>query len=213
MIDWVVIVPIKRFSDGKSRLDPRVDRAELAEAIARDTLDAVAGSERVHMLLVVTDDADLVDDLALPVAATVRIQRRPGLNNAIAEGLRYAEQSWPEFGQAVLLGDLPALTTEDLDETLAAAEDLPLGIVPDTQGTGTVMITAQPDVPLLPAFGVGSAERHRQLGHRPLRAPARLRRDVDTPDDLQAAIQLGVGPRTAAALGLAMAVVDAEYRL
>jgi len=135
----------------------------------------------------------------------MRVQRVPGLNNAIADGLRYAQESWPEYGQAVLLGDLPALTSEDLEDTLAAAEELPLAVVPDASGSGTVMITAQPGVPLLPAFGVGSARRHRDLGHRPLRAPERLRRDVDTPEDLQAAIRLGVGRHTAAALGLARA--------
>jgi 2-phospho-L-lactate guanylyltransferase len=198
VIEWVVLVPIKRFADAKTRLDPHVDRVALAEALARDTLDAVAGSSRVRMVLVVTDDPALVDDLALPVAATVRTQRAPGLNNAIGEGLRYAQESWPDFGQAVLLGDLPALTSEDLDETLAAAEELPLGVVADAAGSGTVLITAQPGLPLLPAFGVGSADRHRALGHKPLRAPQRLRRDVDTPEDLREALRLGVGRHTAA---------------
>ena len=35
MIDWVVIVPIKRFSEGKTRLGDRPDRPALAEAFAR----------------------------------------------------------------------------------------------------------------------------------------------------------------------------------
>jgi 2-phospho-L-lactate guanylyltransferase len=202
VIDWVVLVPIKRFADAKTRLDVGVDRAALAEAIARDTLDAVAGCQRVRMVLVMTDDPALADDLALPVAATVRTQRLPGLNNAIADGLRYAQESWPDYGQAVLLGDLPALTSEDLDEALDAAEELPLGLVPDAGGSGTVLLTAEPGIPLLPAFGPGSAQRHRKLGHRILRAPERVRRDVDTPQDLQAAIRLGVGRHTAALLGL-----------
>ncbi len=204
MIDWVVLVPVKRFADAKTRLDPRTDRAALAEALARDTLDAVAACPRVRMVLVMTDDPNLVEDLSLPVAATVRVQRVPGLNNAIADGLRYAQESWPEYGQAVLLGDLPALTPEDLEATLLAAEEFPLGVVPDAVGSGTVMITAQPGLPLLPAFGVGSAKRHRDLGHKPLRAPETVRRDVDTPEDLQIAIRLGVGRHTAALLGLAM---------
>jgi 2-phospho-L-lactate guanylyltransferase len=200
--DWVVLVPIKRFADAKTRLDPRADRVELAEAIARDTLDAVAGCSRVRMVLVMTNDPRLVDDLALPVAATVLTQREPGLNAAIGEGLRYAQESWPDFGQAVLLGDLPALTAEDLDETLEVADETPLGVVADASGSGTVLITAQPGLPLVPAFGPGSANRHRELGHRPLRAPQRLRRDVDTAQDLQAAVRLGVGRRTAALLGV-----------
>ena len=61
-----------------------------------------------------TDDPQLVDDLRLPVAAVVRTQRSPGLNGAISDGLAYAGESWPDFGVAVLQGDLPALTAEDL---------------------------------------------------------------------------------------------------
>lgn len=200
MIDWVVLVPIKRFEDGKQRLGERSDRAAFAEAFARDTLDAVAGSPRVRMVLVQTDDPGLVGDLRLPVAVTVRTQRAAGLNNAIGEGLRYAQESWPDYGIAVLLGDLPALTSEDLDRTLELAEEVPLGMVPDAAGTGTVLITGQPGMPLLPAFGPGSADRHRNLGHRMLRASERMRRDVDTLEDLDVAARLGVGRHTGALL-------------
>lgn len=205
MIDWVVLVPIKRFGDGKRRFADRPDRAELAEAFARDTIDAVAGSPRVRMLLVMTDDAHLVDDLTLPIAAVVRTQRVPGLNPAISDGLQFAQESWPDYGHAVLLGDLPSLTPDDLDRTLELAEELPLAVVPDAPGSGTVLITGQPGVPLLPAFGPNSAARHRELGHRLLRGTERLRRDVDTPEDLETAIRLGVGRHTAALLGLTTA--------
>jgi 2-phospho-L-lactate/phosphoenolpyruvate guanylyltransferase len=200
VIDWVVIVPIKRFGEGKQRLASRPDRAALAEAFARDTLAAVAAAPHVRMLLVVTDDPLLASDLSLPVAVTVVTQQAPGLNNAISAGLRVANDRWPDWGQAVLAGDLPALTSDDLERTFAIAEEIPLGVVADAHSTGTVMLTAQPGVPLLPAFGVGSASRHRDLGHRLIRGSERLRRDVDTPDDLAAAIRLGVGPHTAEVL-------------
>jgi 2-phospho-L-lactate guanylyltransferase len=200
VIDWVVLVPIKRFSEGKRRLGDRPDRPALAEAFARDTLDAVAASAHVRMLLVVTDDPHLVDDLSLPVAVTVVTQGAPGLNNAIAAGLRVANDRWPDWGQTVLAGDLPALTAEDLERTLEIAEEIPLGVIADAHSTGTVMITGQPGVPLLPAFGVGSAARHRALGHRLLRGTERLRRDVDTIEDLAAAVRLGIGRHTAAVL-------------
>ena len=144
VIDWVVLVPIKRFSEGKRRLGDRPDRAALAEAFARDTLDAVAASQHVRMLLVVTDDPHLVDDLSLPVAVTVVTQGAPGLNNAIAAGLRVANDRWPDWGQTVLAGDLPALTAEDLERTLSIAEEIPLGVVADAHSTGTVMLTGQP---------------------------------------------------------------------
>src|SRR5919199_2454615 len=115
MVDWVVIMPIKRFTDARRRLEGVQDRAAVAEALTRDTLDAVASSRKVRMVLVMTDDPHLVEDLRLPVAAVVRPQHRPGLNGAISDGLDYAGESWPDFGVAVLQGDLPALTPEDLD--------------------------------------------------------------------------------------------------
>lgn len=206
MNDWVVIVPVKRFADGKQRLGERAERAALAEAFARDTLDAVAGTSRVRMVLVMTDDPKLGEDLRLPVAVTVRVQRAPGLNNAIGEGLRYAQDHWPDWAQAVLLGDLPALTSEDLERALELAEEVPLGVVPDSSGTGTVLLTGQPGVPLLPAFGPGSAQRHRELGHRLLRGSERLRRDVDTSTDLEIARRLGLGGHTTRVLQRAIAV-------
>jgi 2-phospho-L-lactate guanylyltransferase len=202
MVDWVVIVPIKRFTEAKTRLDGVGDRAAVAEALTRDTLDAVASAQKVRMVLVMTDDPHLVEDLRLPVAAVVRTQQAPGLNGAVADGLAYAGESWPDFGVAVLQGDLPALTPEDLDTVLESAEELPLGLVPDAEGTGTAMITGRPGVPLLPAFGEGSARRFQDLGHKPLRAPERLRRDVDTLADLRTVVRLGVGRHTADVLGL-----------
>ena len=57
-------------------------------------------------------------------------------------------------------------------------------------------------MPLLPAFGPGSANRHRELGHRVLRGTERLRRDVDTAEDLDVAFRLGVGRHTAALQGV-----------
>jgi 2-phospho-L-lactate guanylyltransferase len=152
------------------------------------------------MLLVVTDDPQLVHDLSLPVSVTVVTQQAPGLNNAIATGLRIAQDRWADWGHTVLTADLPALTWEDLERTLEIAEEIPLGVVADAQGTGTVMLTGTPGMPLLPAFGVGSAARHRDLGHRLLRGTERLRRDVDTPDDLAVAVRLGVGRHTSAVL-------------
>jgi 2-phospho-L-lactate guanylyltransferase len=162
------------------------------------------------MVLVMTDDPHLVDDLRLPVAAVVRTQRSPGLNGAISDGLAYAGESWPDFGVAVLQGDLPALTAEDLDAVLESAEEVPLGLVPDADGRGTAMITGTPGMPLLPAFGEGSAARHQELGHTPIRASERLRRDVDTRADLSAAVRLGVGRHTAEVLGLPVPVAPAS---
>ncbi|MGH3240911.1 MAG: 2-phospho-L-lactate guanylyltransferase, partial [Spirillospora sp.] len=57
-----------------------------------------------------------------------------------------------------------------------------------------------PGVTFAPAFGTGSRAAHRARGAREVLLPGTdsVRRDVDTLDDLRAALTLGTGPRTAA---------------
>lgn len=102
-------------------------------------------------------------------------------------------------GWAVLLGDLPALRAKDLVAALGRAAEHSRALVPDAEGTGTVLLTAT-DGPPEPRFGPGSAQRHAVDAVRlDLDLPS-LRRDVDTAADLAAAVALGVGPHTARAL-------------
>ena len=100
---------------------------------------------------------------------------------------------------AVLLGDLPALTPEELDEALAAAARHPLAFVRDADGTGTTLATAAPGVPFEPHFGPDSAARHAAAGFVELEASDTpgLTRDVDTVDGLEAVLHHGVGDHTA----------------
>src|SRR5690606_25855299 len=50
---WIVVVPVKRATDGKSRLDVAgTDRAALAHAIALDTLEAATACELVAQVVV-----------------------------------------------------------------------------------------------------------------------------------------------------------------
>ena len=61
---WVVVVPVKVLARAKSRIAPLAGsrRAELALAMASDTISAVVASPAAGRVLVVTDD---------PVAAAV----------------------------------------------------------------------------------------------------------------------------------------------
>ena len=75
-------------------------------------------------------------------------------------------------------------------------------MVPDADGTGHHAAHRARAGPLLrPASGPGSRAAHEAAGHVVLAdVGAGLRRDVDTTADLAAAVGLGVGPATAAAL-------------
>lgn len=195
---WHIVVPIKDTRLGKSRLAPAgVERTRLSRAIADDTLAAVVQAVGPGQVWLVTSDEGLVRGW---VARGVHVVDDPGLglNAAIAAGLDRVPMGSP---RAVLLGDLPSLTGVDLVAALDAGGDGAEWFVPDLEGSGTVLRAGRSFVP---RFGPGSADAHAEQGARRLELDLpRLRRDVDDPGSLAAAVQLGVGPATSAALQLA----------
>ena len=193
-VRWTVVIPAKGLFGAKSRLlrasnDPAAHR-ELVQAIRDDTMAAARAAGGVARVLVVTDR---------PGDADALVQRRPGLNNALAEAAEHAARTWPADGIAALVGDLPALAPDALTAALAQAAGHPRSYVADAAGTGTTLLAALPGTDLRPAFGPGSAARHAAEAV-PLEAADSLRQDVDTAEDLWAAAELGLGPATAAVL-------------
>ena len=201
-----VVVRVKPAALGKTRVSvARSDREALARAIALDTIAAVAATARVRRVLVVTDDAEVRAQVAQWPAVDVLAEGDVrGLDAAIAMGADAAGVTAP---RAALLGDLPALTSRDLDAALTLAGEVERGLVPDAEGTGSTLVTARPHAVWVSAFGADSAARHRLLGCADLAVPrdSTLRRDVDTAVQLAEAVALGVGPRTAAVLAAAAA--------
>ncbi|WP_375501184.1 2-phospho-L-lactate guanylyltransferase [uncultured Jatrophihabitans sp.] len=192
---WTVLIPAKSLPAAKSRLAPRAadaaGHARLVEAIRADTLSAARSATGVARVLLVVDRPG---EWA-PVGAQVVVQRRDGLNAALTDAAADARSSWPDDGVAALLGDLPALRPAELADALRQAADLDAGYVPDAEGNGTTMLTAAPGRQLQPQFGAGSAAQHAAVA-RLIEAGPGLRRDVDTADDLLAAVALGLGAAT-----------------
>ncbi len=205
MTGWIVVVPVRRGLDAKTRLGSRPDRPKLADAFVRDALEAVLATPSVAAVVVVSDDPAVGAELGLDESIVIVEQHRAGLNAGVEEAVAAASDRWPELGRAVLLGDVPALTSDALDAALRQAAGVLLGVVPDAEGTGTVLLTAAAARRLVPLFGPGSAARHIASGHVVLPADPRLRRDVDTADDLAEAVALGVGRHTTALLAGASA--------
>jgi 2-phospho-L-lactate guanylyltransferase len=180
-----------------------VAREDLALALAGDALAACCAGMPPGRVAVVTADPR-VASLAVSRGARVVDDPGNGLDAAALAGRDAALLEDPSAGVAVLLGDVPALSPSDLGIALAAAAAHPLAVVPDAEGTGTVLLTALAGSRLRPSFGPGSAARHEAAGHVRLDLDLpRLRTDVDDDSDLRAAVRLGVGPATRAALGLA----------
>jgi 2-phospho-L-lactate guanylyltransferase len=196
---WSIVVPAKRLAVAKTRLRPLTDvlggdaHDDLVLALLADTVAAAAACPSVTEVLVVTDDpaaAAAVRPLDVRVLAD---EPDRGLNPALEHGARHATCS----AVAALSSDLPALRPPELADALHAAAAAQRCFVPDGHGTGTTLLTAT-GTALLPRFGTGSAQAHRDGGAVALTGDwPGLVRDVDTPGDLRDALALGTGPRTA----------------
>lgn len=200
-------MPVKRLALSKTRLHvpghpagPTAAREALALAFACDVVTAGLGCPLVTTVLVVTDDPQASAALAALGALVVPDLPDAGLNPALSHGADLLRAESPDLAVATVSSDLPAATAGDLTAVLSTVEPGQRGFVPDAAGTGTTLLAAGPGAALLPAYGAASRERHRTSGATELTGPARLRRDVDTADDLAAAVALGVGPHTTEAL-------------
>ncbi|MFT3715689.1 MAG: 2-phospho-L-lactate guanylyltransferase [Gordonia sp. (in: high G+C Gram-positive bacteria)] len=210
MPDDVVVLAVKDLQRAKSRLGAAsvapAAREALVAAMVADTLGAVRAAGIDRIVLVTPDPR--VTELATGFGVLVVPDPGDGLNPALTAGAGAAAQRWAATRVAFLQADLPALTPASLSAALAAAADHPAAFVADRAGEGTALLVTERPVTgsfaVAPAFGAHSAHAHRSAGAVEL-DPARtgladLRCDVDTPADLAAAQELGVGPATAAAL-------------
>jgi 2-phospho-L-lactate guanylyltransferase len=202
-VQWTLVIPLKPLAQAKSRLsDTARDgvRPGLALAFAQDTVAAALACPAVVDVAVVTDDALAARELAALGARIVPDTPRAGLNAALAHGATAVRAACPGSRVAALNADLPALRPAELARVLQAAAEFPRAFLADAAQVGTTLLTAAPGQELRPDFGTGSRARHRAGGAVELRLEAvhSVRQDVDTGDDLRAALALGVGPRTAA---------------
>lgn len=185
-------------------------RPALAMAIAADTVRAALRSERVRGVVVVTDDPLAEGELARIGALVVPDEPDSGLNPALAHGAVLAREAFPGSGVAAMSADLPALRPGELTRVLDNAAHFPQAFVPDALGVGTTVYTALPGEPFSPAFGRDSRARHRASGAQELLLEGipSVRQDVDTPEDLRAALALGVGDRTARVAELMLSAAE-----
>lgn len=212
-------------------------RRELALALAADTVAAVLACPAVARVVVVTSDPVAGPLLAALGAVVVPDEpagldgpARPGasgesgdpgdpaglgpqdlLNAALRHGAAVASRRWPGTGLAALTADLPALRPAELATALRAAGGTAgrAVFVPDAAGVGTTLYAVPPGGDFLPLFGGASRARHAASGAAEVGIGdmAGLRRDVDTPEDLQVVLALGAGPRTTALAGELLADV------
>lgn len=207
---WGAVVPVKLLALAKSRLASYGDeaRGELALAFAADVVAAAMACPLVQRVVVVTDDVRAADALRRPGTCVVADLPGAGLNAALAHGAALLRASDPTLGVVALTSDLPALRACDLSDLLDRV--VARAFVADIQGVGSTLLAAAVGSELQPAYGPGSRRRHLATGAVELPAPASLRRDVDTPEDLREALRLGVGAHTSAVLARLHAVAGCD---
>jgi len=201
---WTVLIPVKPAGRAKRRLRGVVaagHHAALVRAMALDTITAALAASSIGAVVLVTADDSLATQARRLGAAIVG--DAGALNVALREAADAVRR--PPDGVAALLADLPAVRVAELDGALDfAGSGHGLAFLADAAGTGTTLLAAPPGVAFTPRFGRASAAAHSAIA-RPLQEPPTgwpgLRTDVDTPDDLKRALELGVGPHTAVLLG------------
>lgn len=197
---YAAVLPVKPPALGKSRLVGLPDelRRELAMAFAQDTVAACVAATRVGAVLVVTDDAWFSSRLTDLGCVAIPDGVSGDLNATLRQASAEVRRRWPELVPVALCADLPALRPADLDDALSVVGHPAPSFVPDAAGVGTTLYTA-PFAAFDPHFGHESRTAHLAAGAREIGTGlTSLRQDVDDLVDLQQAVRLGVGPRTAA---------------
>jgi 2-phospho-L-lactate guanylyltransferase len=196
-----VAVPVKDLINAKQRLLSVLapaERAELAQAMLRDVLRALAGAG-LDAVWVVTHDA-AVGAIARPFGAEIVPEVvNAGHTAAVARAQRLAADREAQVF-ATIPGDVPCVTAAEIRALVdAAAGSPPCAVfVPSRSGLGTNGAALSPPGVMPLTFGEPSFENHLAvaarlgLGRRVLPLP-RLGLDVDAPGDLRALLRDGAG--------------------
>lgn len=172
---WVVIVPVKLGRQSKTRLSSLLtaaQRGRLMSAMSRHVLACLANVPLIETVALLSAERG-------EFACDVWIEdKERGLNQEL-------EAARLRFGDRPVLfihGDLPGLTTADVEAMLSAA----VTIAPDEAGTGTNALAIADGRPLTLAFGPDSFAQHKALfpDAAIVRRPG-LAHDIDDMKDLR----------------------------
>mgnify|MGYP001302547977 CR=1 FL=1 len=201
---WTIVMPVKSLDLAKSRLSPAATARDLALAFFQDAVEAALGSPLTGELVIATCDPVIRHWAAGRGCLVVDDAEHPGINAAAHLA---ATRSTTTDPVAVMVSDLPAVTSAAISAALSLASRHRTAFLADADGTGTTMWMAESGAQVRTYFGADSRAAHRAAGAVDLvdayGEPTDVwpaRRDVDTVDDLASARILGVGHHTAVAL-------------
>lgn len=183
----ILAIPVKALGRAKRRLAPALsplERAAISLAMLEDVLDACLGHPGWETWVVSPDEA------VLEVAAARRAVAVPEAEGPLGRAIRQVEglaRDRDADALAIVPGDLPTLTSEELGRALHTVG--PIVIAPAADGVGTSLLLRRPPRAIPSRFGPDSFARHRALAEAKglpvavVRDPG-LAFDVDRPDDI-----------------------------
>lgn len=189
----VAIIPLKSFRDGKQRLSEAItagQRANLGKALAMHVGEVAIAADLLPVY--VTADAE-VASWATNSGFPFAIDPGDGLVAAAQAGVEWAKQSGSQW--LVVHSDLPLLSKSDLVEFVARGRD---AIAPSSDGGTSAIASGEP---IEFAFGPSSFHKHLSRMTSPkVVARAGFLLDIDSPEDLEAALDRTGGEWLAEAL-------------
>ncbi|MDQ1750582.1 MAG: 2-phospho-L-lactate/phosphoenolpyruvate guanylyltransferase [Pseudonocardiales bacterium] len=197
---WNVVLALKPLDQAKTRLSSQLsvgERADLALAMAGDSVRAVLRADGVSRCLVVTADRFAARVLARLGAIRVVEAAPHGLN----EAFRLGRQIIVDSGGgplALMMADLAGCQPTSLSALLDHVPADRAAMVSDIEGVGTTLLACRNPRMVEPRFGPGSRRCHVADGALDLSdlAADDLRRDIDEWSSLISLAQ--AGPATAA---------------
>jgi len=213
-LNAIAILPVKRFGAAKQRLTAGLGgsrRAELAEAMLGDVLEAIGAARTIERTIVVTAEPRAIELAEGAGAEVLSDFADEGHSEAALAGIAAAEARGAGC-VALLPIDCPLLDPRELDRLLTGVPERYVAVVPDRHGTGTNALALAPPSAIRPSFGEGSCARH-VAAARSAGIPfaveelSSLALDLDTPADIVALTRQlekhpGRARRTAKALGI-----------
>lgn len=191
-----IVIPVKSPSRAKYRLDAILNEAErsrLALTTARDVFGAVSRLEG-YGRFVISDDPAMLDEARRFGLEPLTDRVSQGQSAAVQQGFAAA---WDRGYTAALTipADVPAVTTEELDDLCRYRPEIEVLLAPDREHTGTNGLRLVPPHAITLRFGEDSFNLHLAEARRANRSVEvkeveGLRYDLDRPDDIVAFMQL-----------------------
>ena len=139
------IVPIKTFARAKQRLANVLnedERRSLMLAMARDVLTCLSQSETLTGVLIVSRAREA--DVLAETFATERFAESPNVDlaGALTQAAQYLVSHFSAKGIFVVPADVPAITTDEVDQLVRSHNQVT--VLPDSENVGTNGLICSP---------------------------------------------------------------------